>query len=201
MGIVWLNVPALPVMVRVDEPAAAEADTESVKMQLVEDGPVPNDPVTPVGNPETVTVTALLNPFCEINVIVLVPVAPPETLSEVGEADKLNDGGCVMVSVTVVLLVSKPEVPVMVTVALAAAAALVAVKVATLVRVDDMAPKLAVTPAGSPEAASETAALNPFRAATAMELVPLVPGFRFKAAGEAESVKLGGAVMVAAMLV
>lgn len=63
-----------------------------------------------------------------------------------------------------------------------------------------MAPKVAVTPEGSPEAVSATAALKPFCGFMVMVLVPLAPGAMPKLAGDAESVKLGGGMIVSETL-
>ncbi len=60
----------------------------------------------------------------------------------------------------------------------------------------EIAPKVAVTPAGSPDAASATVPLKPFRAVSAIVLAPLAPGVRLTLAGVAERVKLGGAAIV-----
>jgi len=79
------------------------------------------------------------------------------------------------VSATVVLLVRLPDVPVMVTMEEPKAAVLAAEKVTTLL-LEVTAPKLAVTPLGKPEAASETVPLNPYRAKIAMVVVLLAPG-------------------------
>ena len=129
----------------------------------------------------------------------LVPVAPGTIFKAVGEAEMVNDGGRAMVSAMEVLLVSAPDVPVIVTVAAAAAAVPAAVKVTKLVRLGVIGPKVAVTPAGSPDAASATVALKPDCGVTAMVLVPFAPGARVTLAGVAESVKLGVAGTVIAI--
>jgi len=72
----------------------------------------------------------------------------------------MNVGCGVMVSATVVLAIRTPEVPVTVTVA-EDAAVLAAVKV-TVLWPAITGLKAAVTPAGSPDAASATVALKPF---------------------------------------
>jgi hypothetical protein len=120
-------------------------------------------------------------------------------LTAEGEAESGNVGGAVMVNAIGVLLVSVPDVPVMVTVDAPAATVPAAAKV-TLRAVALAGPKVAVTPAGKPEAVSTTVPLKPFRAVMAMLLAPLVPGLMLTLAGVAEIVKLGGATMVSAML-
>jgi len=183
----------------VEVPAAMEEEAVSVRMALVGVAPPLNDPITPAGKPESVTVTALVKPLRGVNVRVLVPVVPRAMLSEVGDADSVNVGGALMVSAMVVLLLSAPDVPVMVTVGPAAPALADAVKV-TVLWPAETAPKVAVTPAGNPEAASATVPLKPFRALIAMLLVPLVPGLNATLAGVAERVKLAGELIVRAMV-
>jgi hypothetical protein len=157
---VVLRLPDLPVMVTVDVTATAEGATVSVRMALAGVVPALNEPATPAGRPEMLTVTAFEKPFCGVRESVLLPVAPCGMLSAVGEADKMNVGCGVMVSATVVLAIRTPEVPVMVTVA-EDAAVLAAVKV-TVLWPAITGLKAAVTPAGSPDAASATVALKPF---------------------------------------
>lgn len=157
---VWLKLPDLPVMVTVASPGAAEAAAVRVRIALAGVAPPLNEPVTPVGRPERLTVTEPAKPFCGVKVRVLAPVAPCATLSAVGEADKLNVGGGVMASAMVVLLVKAPDVPVIVTVAVAAAAVLAAVNVRVLCP-PVTAPAVAMTPAGKPETASATVPLKP----------------------------------------
>lgn len=196
---VSLKLPDFPVMVTVDFPAAAEAVAASVRMQLAAVGPGPNDPETPVGSPVKLMVTVLEKPFCGVKVRVEAPLAPCTMLRAVGDADKVNVGGRETVSAMLVLAVRLPDVPVMVTVVVAAAAVLDAVNVT--LRVVPAGPKVAVTPDGSPEAASATVPLNPVCAFTAILLAVLAPRLRLTLAGVAERVKLGGTAMVSAMVV
>ena len=199
MVTVLVRLPDFPVMVTVDGPATAEPDAASVKRQLVGEVPALNEPLTPVGRPAKVNVTVLAKPFWAFKVKMLVPAAPCATLSVEGEAESVNVGGAVMVSAIVALLVRVPDVPVMVTVETAAATVPAAAKV-TLRAVALAGPKVAVTPAGNPVAASATVPLKPFRAVMAMLLAPLVLGLTLTLAGVAEMVKLGGATMVSAMV-
>lgn len=67
-------------------------------------------------------------------------------------------------------------------------AVLLAVSVRTLVDVVGLVPKLAVTPAGKPEADSETEPVNPFSGFTVIVLVPLLPCVTVSDAGDADSV-------------
>ena len=80
-----------------------------------------------------------------------------------------------MVSAIVVVWLKLPEVPVTVTVAVPVVAVLLAVRVSVLVLVVLAGLKLAVTPAGSPEADKLTLPVNPFVGVTVMVLVPLLP--------------------------
>jgi hypothetical protein len=75
----------------------------------------------------------------------------------------------------VVLSDSEPEVPVTVIVAAPGVAVLLAAKVNTLVPVVGLVPNVAVTPAGTPEAASVTEPVNPFRLDTVMVSVAVFP--------------------------
>jgi len=93
-----------------------------------------------------------------------------------------------------VLAVKLPEVPVMVTVDVPAAAVLLAANVTVLDPVAGFVPKVAVTPAGKPVAASVTLPLNPPASSTVIVLLPLVPGATVSADAEGESVKLGTGV-------
>jgi hypothetical protein len=134
-------------------------------------------------------------------VMVLAPLVPGLTLRLAGVADNVKLGGGVMVSEIVTLLVRLPEAPVTVTVAVPAAVALAALSVRVLCIAVEFGPKEAVTPAGRPLAERPTAALNPFCPFTVMVLLPFPPGLTLRLAGNAESVKLGGAVMVSAIVV
>lgn len=70
-----------------------------------------------------------MNPFCSLSVMVLLPLLPRAMVSELGEADNVNDGAGATVSVTVVFAVRLPDVPVMVTVVVLVGALAAAVKV------------------------------------------------------------------------
>lgn len=82
MVTVWVRVPLVPVTVRVEVPGAAEADTETVRVEAAElpEGGVTEVglrvAVTPLGAPETERPTAELNPFKDVMVMVEVPEAP-----------------------------------------------------------------------------------------------------------------------------
>lgn len=107
------------------------------------------------------------------------------------------------VRLTVVVCVRVPEVPVTVTVAVPTVAVLLAVNVKTLVEVVGLVPKLAVTPAGRPEADRVTLPVKPFTLLTVIVLLPVPPWVTATLAGEAESEKSGcaGAVTVSETVV
>jgi len=78
--------PEVAVTVTVAAPIVAVAVALSVSvLVLVVDAGL-NDPVTPVGKPETVSATLPVNPFCGTTVIVLVPEPPCNTLRLAGDA-------------------------------------------------------------------------------------------------------------------
>ena len=80
------STPALAVMVTVVAPgvAFAAARRVSVLVRLVDAGL--NDPVTPVGKPETESDTLPLKPFCGATVIVLEPAPPCRMVRLAGDA-------------------------------------------------------------------------------------------------------------------
>jgi hypothetical protein len=98
------------------------------------------------------------------------------------------------VSDTIAVCVSAPETPVIVTVAVPVVAVELAVKVTTLVEVVGLVPKLAVTPAGRPEADKLTLPVKPPDGVTLTVLFALLPCVTVALAGEAEREKLGAAV-------
>lgn len=86
-------VPDVPVIVIVDVPAAAVLLAVSVRMLLLVAGLVPNDAVTPLGNPETDSVTLPLKEPVSAMEIVSVALAPSASDSEafVAASEKLPD--------------------------------------------------------------------------------------------------------------
>jgi hypothetical protein len=172
---VRVRLPDVPVMVTVEFPGLAEAVAESLTTAVEGVIPALNVATTPLGTPETVTVTVPENPFCGVSVIVLLPDVPGAMLSVVGEAVKVNDGGGTIVSVTAVFALRLPEAPAIVTVAVPAGALELAVKVTVLAPAVLAGLKLAVTPLGRPEAVSATVPLKPFCPRTAITLAPVAP--------------------------
>jgi hypothetical protein len=112
-----------------------------------------------------------------VTVIVLVPLLPCFTVRLDGDADSAKFGcaGALTVSVTEVVWVSDPDVPVMVMVEVPVAAVELAVSVSTLLEVAGFVPNPAVTPAGRPEADKVTLPVNPPEGVIVMVLLPLLP--------------------------
>jgi hypothetical protein len=187
------------VIVTVAAPTVALAEAVSVRVEVAlpfaggVTGLVENAAVTPAGRPVALNVVAELKPPVLVIVMVLVPLAPWVTVTDVGEAPMVKFGVAVELTVraTVVVAVRLPEVPVMVTVDVPVVAVELAVNVNTLVPVVGFVPNAAVTPLGRPDAARVTLPLNPPASVTVMVLVPLLPWVTDRLLGEADSVKLG----------
>jgi len=201
MLVVSVRLPDLPVTVTVDVPGTAAAVTAKVTATLAGVAPGPNDPTTPAGRPDRLTVTEPAKPLCGVRVSTLFPLAPIAMLRAAGETDNENAGGPVTASEIVSLLVRLPEVPVTVTEEVLGGAPLAAVKVTVLLLAVVAGLKAAVTPLGRPEAVSATVPANPPWPLMAMVLVMFAPCARLRLAGVAESVKPGGGVTVRAMVV
>ena len=71
-----------------------------------------NVTVVPLGIPEADRLTELLNPLLTVTVMVEVPWASCRTVRELGDAEMVNVGWLVTVSVTVVLRCTPPPLPV-----------------------------------------------------------------------------------------
>lgn len=205
--VVSVSDPDVPVMVTVAGVEITAADVVAVRVStsVSEAVPAAKLAVTPLGRPDAANATVSANPPTGATVIVLVPVPPWATETLVGEAERLKPGGSAVVtlSATVVVALSEAEVPLMVTVAGldVTAAEELAVKVSTSVSGRVPAAKLAVTPVGRPVALYVTAALNPPAGNTVIVLVPVPPWGTETLIGEAESVKLGGALTLTATVV
>jgi len=89
------------------------------------------------------------------------------------------------------VLVKLPDVPVTVTANAPTVAALFADRVKRLVVVAGFEPKLAVTPAGSPEADRVTLPLKPFSGLMVMVVEPAAPWRMVKLAGDVDKRKFG----------
>lgn len=198
MVVLCVSEPDVPVIVTVAVPVVAVLLAVNVTVLLVVVLPGLKDAVTPLGRPEADKLTLPLNPLIGLTVMVLVPLPPCVTETLVGEADseKSAAAGAVTVRVTVVVWVKLPEVPVMVTVEVPVVAVALAVNVRLLVPVVLAGLKLAVTPAGSPDADRPTLPVNPLVGLTVMVLLALLPWVTETLAGEAESVKFGAGFTV-----
>ena len=170
-----VRLPEIPLIVTVDVPGVAALLALSVSTLLPVVGLVANTAVTPPGSPEAASVTLRVNPYWPLTVMVGFPDAPWATVREVGEALKVNVGGGVTVSESVVVAVKVPEVPLTVTVAVPVVAELLAVSLSTLLPVVGLVPNDAVTPLGKPDAASVTLPVTPFCLVTDKVEVPDAP--------------------------
>lgn len=83
------KLPDTPVMVMVTVPVVAVLLAVSVNVLEVALLLGLNDAVTPLGKPDAERLTLLLNPFCGVTVMVLVPAAPWRMLTLAGEADSV----------------------------------------------------------------------------------------------------------------
>lgn len=92
MVAVCVSEPDTPVMVTVDVPVVAVEEAVSVSVEVAlpfaggVTGFVEKVAVTPVGNPEALSVVAELKPFRLVTVMVLVPFPPWLMVSDVGDA-------------------------------------------------------------------------------------------------------------------
>ena len=116
--------------------------------------------VTPVGNPVAVSETLGLTPFAPATAMVLLALAPAESVRLAGDDERVK-AGVETVNAMVVLPVRLPEIPLTVTVQAPATALLPAVNVRVLLLLELGELNDAVTPAGSPETARLTLPLKP----------------------------------------
>lgn len=193
MVVLAVREPDVPVIVTVDVPVLAELLAVRVSTLLPVVGFVPNEAVTPLGNPDAARVTLPVNPPTSVTVIVSVALLLCATESDVGDAESVKLGFVFVVTVNaiVVVAVNVPDVPVIVTVDEPVAAVLLAVNVSTLVPVVGFVPNAAVTPLGNPDAARVTLPVNPPISVTVIVSVALLPCATESDVGDEESVKLG----------
>ena len=81
-----------PVTVTVKVPIAAVLVADRVKRLEVVAGFVPKTALTPLGRPDAVKLTLLLNPFRGLKVMVVEPAAPWRKVKLVGDAERVNPG-------------------------------------------------------------------------------------------------------------
>lgn len=193
--VVCVSEPDVPVTVMVLVPVVAVLLAVKVRTLVDVVGLVPKLAVTPLGRAEFERVTDPVKPFDGVTVIVLLPLVPCLTVRLLGEAESEKFGVAVAFTVSEMLVVceSVPEVPVIVTVEVPVVAVELAVKVTELVEVVGLVPKLAVTPAGNPDAERVTLPVKPPEGVTVTVLEALLPCVTETLLGEAESVKFGEA--------
>lgn len=205
----WLSEPEVPFTVTVTFPSVAVAEAVNVRVEVTlplaagVTGLEENAAVTPVGRPVALRVVGELKLSSLVILIVLVPLPPRFTLTEAGEAliVKFGDEVALTVRVRVVVATRLPEVPVMVTVLVPVVADALAVSVSALVPLVGFGLNAAVTPVGSPDAASVTLPVKPFRSFTVIVLLPPAPPSAIvKLLGESERVKLGVAAPVSVLI-
>jgi hypothetical protein len=120
------------------------------------------------------------------------PVAPAVMVRDVGDSVRVKSGGGEMVSVTVAVCESIPEVAVRVSITLPAGAAADAVRamVCTVPGERVSMDGCAVTPLGSPVIATDTMLAKPFTGAALMLICcPAPPGRRVTVVGVADKEK------------
>ena len=147
-----------------------------------------NDPVAPDGRPETLRSTPPLKPFCGVTVIVVVVLPPCVADTEAGFADNAKSGGPVTVSVTVVVCVSDPLVPVTVNEYVpdvAVPALIVSVEVDVVLTGENEA----LAPTGTPLMLRFTRPANAPVGVTVIVVVRPAPCARVNADGDADSEK------------
>ncbi len=159
---------SVPVTVTVNVPVVAVPLTVNISALLLIAGFGLNDAVTPLGKPDTDSVTRL---FCGAIRMVVAPVFPCVTVNLLGDAVSVRPG--FTVSLSVVVCVRLPDAPVIVRVDVPVAAAALASNVRVLVEVVGFALKNAFTPFGNPETASVTFPVNPFSGVIVTLLVPV----------------------------
>jgi hypothetical protein len=189
--VVCVKLPDVPVMVTVAVPVVAVPLAVKVTVLLVVVLPGLKDAVTPLGSPDADKLTLPLKPLVGLTVTVLLALLPWVTETLAGDAESVKFGAAFTVSVTVVVWLRLPEVPVIVTVAFPVVAVALAVSVKLLVPVVLAGLKLAVTPAGNPDADRLTLLLKPLVGLTVMVVDPLLPCVTDRLAGDAESEKSG----------
>lgn len=167
MLVLAVNVPDVPVIVSVEVPGAAALLAVKVRTLDPVVGLVPNEPVTPVGNPDTASVTLPENPPAPVTVRVSVVLLLGVKVSAALPGARVKLGLPVvvpgMVSATVTEWLIVPSVPVMVTLLVPAGVPDCTKKLTLTVPelLTEFGEKLALTPEGTLLALSDTLPVNP----------------------------------------
>src|SRR6478609_3216188 len=183
--VVCVTVPPVAVTVTFTVPVVAVLLAVNVSVEL----PLPGAAmdaglklaVTPAGKPEADNDTAELKPPLTVVETVELPEVPwvTDKLAGVALTAKSGVAAELIVRPMMVVCVTVPPVAVTVTFTVPVAAVLLAVNVSVELPLPgaamDAGLKLAVTPAGKPEAASDTAELKPPLTVVEMVLAPVVP--------------------------
>lgn len=191
MVAVVCRLPEVPVIVMLEVPVAAKLDAVSVSVLAEVEALGAKLAATPLGNTVAARATAPTNPFNGFTAIVLVMTPPRARFRLAGVADKVNDGGPVIVSDIRAVLVRLPDVPVIVRVDVDAAAELEATTVSVLVVAALAGLNDPVTPVGNPAIARFTAPLKPCCGLMVMVLVPLAPGAMESVDADEDRLKAG----------
>lgn len=192
-------VPPVPVMVTVAAPVVAVLLAVRVRIELPLAGAVIEAglklAVTPEGKPVAESETAELNPPTTVVNTVAVLELPCATDKVVGETVRVKSGvaGALTLSEIVVVCVTLPPLAVIVMFTVPVVAVLEAVSVSVELPLPGAAKlvglKLAVTPAGSPDADSDTAELNPPLSVVDTVAVAELPCVTLREAGVAVTLK------------
>ena len=196
---VFVMAPLVPLRVMAAEYAVADDDAAAVSFnEAVPPGAIDagvKTAVTPIGTPDAARVTLPVKLLMAATLTGVVVEDPATTLTGAALAPsvKLDTGATVRVSGNEA--VSAPLVPVIVTTADVDVAVAGAVNATDAVppAEGDVGEKLAVTPAGNPDAANATLPWKPLAPTTAIPTVTDEPAGTVKEDGDALSVKLGGA--------
>ena len=206
--VVFVTPPPVPVIVMGYVPVVAVLETVRLKCAVPEPGAAIEAglklAVTPEGSAECDREIAALNEPEVVVVTVAYPLWPWSRDPELGETEivKLAATGAVTVRFTVVVSVVAPEVPVMVIGYVPVGVDELVVNVSVelpLPVVNELGLKLAVTPEGSVEYDSVTAASNPPTTVLVIVDDPALPCTTETAPGEAERLNPGCATVPASV--
>jgi hypothetical protein len=165
MLVVAVNVPEVPVMVRLEVPVVAVLLAVRVNTLAPVVGLVPNEAVTPVGNPAIASVTLPANPPVPVTVTVSVALLPRVTarVAALGASVKLGLAVPGIVSAIVTEWLIVPLTPVIVTLLVPGGVPDCTKKLTLTVPLvlTEEGEKLALTPAGRLLALTDTLPVSP----------------------------------------